>query len=138
MTSQDILKLCMVALAFALSACERGTEATATVSFTTDVQPILNRNCVECHDKAAEGVAASGLNLADYDGLMQGTRYGPMVVPDNSESSSLYLVIAQKTSPEIRMPPQHEDAFAEGRGRPLSEKEIQTIKTWIDEGALNN
>lgn len=138
MASQDILKLCVVALAFALSACERSTEDTTTVSFATDVQPILNRNCVECHDKAAEGVATSGLNLADYDGLMQGTQYGPMVIANNSESSSLYLVIAQKTSPEIRMPPQHADALAEGRGRALSEKEIGIIKTWIDEGALNN
>ena len=138
MASQDILKLCMAALALALSACERATEETTTVSFATDVQPILSRNCVECHDKAAEGVAASGLNLADYDALMQGTRYGPMVVANNSESSSLYLVVAQKTSPEIHMPPQHADALAEGRGRPLSEKEIGIIKTWIDEGALNN
>jgi len=138
MASTDILKLCLIAFTCGLGACERSTKDTTTVSFATDVQPILNANCVECHDKAAEGVAASGLNLADYEGLMEGTRYGPMVIANSSESSSLYLVVAQKTSPEIRMPPQHEDALAEGRGRPLSAKEIGIIKTWIDEGALNN
>lgn len=119
---------------FALFGC--GQEK--AVSYSADVQPILDANCVECHDVAAEGVATSGLNLSDYEGVMKGTRLGPMVVPNSSESSSLYLVIAQKTSPEIHMPPHHESALAEGRGAPLTDEQVATIKAWIDQGAQNN
>ena len=78
------------------------------------------------------------MNLSDYDGVMMGTRLGPMVIPNSSESSSLYLVIAEKTSPEIQMPPQHPVSLAEGRGMPLSAQQVATIKDWIDQGAVNN
>jgi hypothetical protein len=56
-----------------LIGCEQEADVAEEVSFANDVLPILEANCVECHDIAAEGVAASGLNLSDYGGVMQGT-----------------------------------------------------------------
>jgi hypothetical protein len=108
------------------------------VSFADDVQPILAVSCIACHDKSAEGYATSGFSLGDYQSVMKGTNFGPVVVAGSSFSSSLYLVIAHKTEPEIHMPPHHEDAWAEGRGTPLTEEQIETIKLWIDQGAKNN
>jgi uncharacterized membrane protein len=112
--------------------------ATPAVSFANDVQPILTAKCVQCHEIAAEGVATSGLNLTDYDGLMKGTKFGPVVVANSSESSALYLVVAHKTAKEIQMPPVHAESMAEGRGTSLTSGEIETIQLWIDQGALNN
>lgn len=138
MTSAGRLNVSIMVLAVALCGCQRNESVAEAISFAADVQPILNARCVECHDRAAEGVAATGLNLSDYEGVMQGTRLGPMVVPNSAESSSLYLVIAKETSKQIQMPPQHPSARAEGRGTPLSEQQVATIKAWIDQGALDN
>ena len=132
MTSANFARLGLFALCIGLLGCER------QVSFADDVQPILAESCIACHDKSAEGYATSGFSLGDYQGVMKGTNFGAVVVAGSSYSSSLYLVIAHKTSPEIHMPPHHEDAWAEGRGTPLTEEQIETIKLWIDQGAKNN
>lgn len=108
------------------------------ISFSADVQPILAQYCAECHDERGEGMASSGFSVHDYDSVMKGTSLGEVVVPGSSPSSTLYLVVAQKTAPEIHMPPHHEQALAEGRGAPLSEEDVGIIQAWIDQGARNN
>lgn len=138
MSSVSVLRVGFFVVAAALAACQQSGSDAETVSFAKDVQPILDARCVECHNVAAEGVAMSGLNLSDYESVMSGTRLGPMVVPNSAESSSLYLVVAQETNKQIHMPPHHDSSRAEGRGTPLSEQQIATIKAWIDQGALNN
>lgn len=108
------------------------------VSFSADVQPILEVACVECHSRTGEGVAASGFVVDDYDSVMKGTDLGPVVIAGSSISSTLYRVVAGKTDPEIRMPPHHDEAWAEGRGAPLGDEEIEMLAAWIDQGAKNN
>ena len=132
MLRSNILKIGIFALCFGLIGCER------EVSFTDDVQPILLASCVECHDKSAEGYAVSGFTLEDYEGVMKGTKLGAVVIPNSSISSTLYLVIAHKTDPEIHMPPHHEDAWAQGRGESLTEEQIEVVRLWIDQGAFDN
>lgn len=132
MASKTLLGIGIFALCFGLFGCER------QISFAEDVQPVFLENCIECHDKVGEGLATSGFSLRDYDSVMKGTKFGAVVIPESSISSTLFLVIAGKTSPEIQMPPQHEQAWAEGRGAPLSEDHIEIIRAWIDQGAKNN
>jgi hypothetical protein len=108
------------------------------VSFAADVKPVLDVACIGCHNETGEGSAMSGFSVASYDSIMKGTDLGPVVVPGSSISSNLYRVIAGKTDPEIRMPPHHEEAWADGRGTPLADEEIATIAAWIDQGAKNN
>ena len=132
MATSSWLRIGTFILCIGLFGCERSP------SFASDVKAIFDASCVECHDNSAEGIATSGFSMADYDGIMKGTKFGPVVVPGSSISSSLYLVVAGKTSPEIQMPPQHEEAWAKGRGNPLTDKQIEVIATWIDQGAQNN
>ncbi len=108
------------------------------VSFSSDVQPIFEKHCIECHGISGEGITVSGFSVRDYDGVMKGTSFGKVVVPGSSMSSTLYLVVAQKTAPEIQMPPHHRQAWAEGRGSPLSDDDVGIIQAWIDQGAKNN
>ncbi len=64
--------------------------------------------------------------MDSYENLMWGTKYGPVVIPGASFSSRLYLLVADKAHPVMRMP----------HGKPpLSEKEVLMIKSWIDQGA---
>lgn len=116
-----------------ITGCGRGE-----LSFAADVQPILNDRCLECHGNTGEGSATSSFSVVDYASVMKGTALGPVIIPGSSISSNLYLVVAGKTDPEIRMPPHHEEALAEGRGESLSVKELETIAAWIDQGAKDN
>ena len=130
-------KLLLIIATFALSVQLLGC-GEREISFRADVQPIFQERCIECHDGAGEGVAASGFSVRDYASVMKGTTLGAVVIPGSSISSTLVLVIAQKTAPEIQMPPHHTEAWAEGRGSPLSEEDVGTIAAWIDEGAKDN
>jgi Planctomycete cytochrome C len=122
----------VITLCAGLAGCER------QVSFADDVEPILDTYCIECHDQNAEGYEASGFSLRDYEDVMKGTKFGPVVVPGSAISSVLYLVVAQKTAPEIQMPPHHAESLAKGRGEALQEDQVEVIRAWIDQGAKNN
>jgi len=132
MTSKTLITVSIVLSCIGLTACER------PVSYSADVKPILESSCISCHAKSGEGKAASGFAVDDYESLMKGTKFGKVVVPGSSMSSTLYLVVAQKTDPKIQMPPHHDDALAEGRGVALSDEKVGIIGTWIDQGAKNN
>lgn len=100
-----------------------------TVSFAKDVKPILDKHCSECHTHGGQGFEASGFSIENYDSIMKGTRFGAVIHPGNSLTSSLVALVEGRANPTIRMP--------HGR-EPLSDKEIKTIKEWIDQGAKNN
>lgn len=129
-----IIRGCLLLLpAFLLFGCGQGE-----VSYADDIQPIIAKSCISCHSGAGEGVESSQYLMVDYDSVMKGTEFGPVVVAGSRMSSSLYLVVAGKTSPEIRMPPHNDESFAEGRGVMLSANQVETVGLWIDQGAKNN
>jgi hypothetical protein len=133
MNARLLYYVVLLVLGLQLTACGRGD-----VSFSADVQPILEIACLDCHNESGEGSAMSGFSVASYESVMKGTDLGPVVVAGSSISSNLYRVIAGKTDPEIRMPPHHEESWADGRGTPLADDEIAIIAAWIDQGARNN
>jgi len=108
------------------------------VSFQKDVNPILQANCLSCHDGKGEGIEASGFSVQSYDDLMKGTKFGQVVVPGDSLSSSLYRLIDHQADPKIQMPPHHDETVAAGKMNSLSGEQINIIKSWIDQGAKNN
>ena len=129
-----ILRGCLLLIpVFLMSGCGQGE-----VSFADDIQPIIAKSCISCHSGVGEGATATEYLMVDYDSVMKGTQFGPVIVPGSRMSSSLYLVVAGKTSPEIRMPPHNDESFAEGRGVMLSANAVETIGLWIDQGAQNN
>lgn len=108
------------------------------VSYNKDVKPILAENCMKCHDGTGEGIKKSGFSLKDYASLMKGTKFGPVIVAGDSESSTLYRLIGHKADPKIQMPPHHDVSLAGQKVEPLTTTQIDTIKLWIDQGAKNN
>lgn len=120
----------LVAL-FAASVC--GCEpAEPPVSYSAEVMPIIERHCLGCHRPEAgqAGYEASGFSMDSYEAVMKGTRYGPMVIPGDSLSSVLTMLIEGRADPSIAMP--HGD-------RPrLKQHEIDTIKAWVEQGARDN
>jgi hypothetical protein len=103
--------------------------APAQTSFTDDVFPIFKGRCVSCHQPGGEGFEKSGLDLSSYEGLMKGTKFGPMVVPRDPDGSNLMWLLDWRASPELRMP--------HGKKK-LSTCDRNEIRSWIREGAKNN
>lgn len=115
-----------VAIAAGLSACGK-QEPAVKVTYAVDIEPVMQQYCAECHLGDHEGVTASGFKVESYETVMQGTKFGPIIVPGSSESSSLYRLVAGEVDPSIQMP--HGKAA-------LSEAEIKALKDWIDQGAV--
>lgn len=113
----------LVALSL-LSAC-----APREASFAADVQPILEKYCLECHAPGGSGFAATGFDMSSYEGLMKGGKYGPFVIPGDPFTSTLNMLVEGRAHPSIRMP--------HGRGK-LTDGEVETLKVWVQEGAKNN
>jgi mono/diheme cytochrome c family protein len=97
--------------------------------YTADVRPILDKHCAECHMPDGEGAQKSGFQIDSYASIMKGTKFGPVIVPGAADSSTLYILVAGKANPKINMPHGKE---------PLSPAEIETIRLWIDQGALDD
>lgn len=108
------------------------------VSFSKNIKPILVANCLSCHDGSGEGSSTSGFNVQTYTSVMKGTKFGSVVVPGSSESSTLFRLISHQVDPKIQMPPHHDEAQAEGRSEPLTERQIEYFRNWIDQGAKDN
>ena len=115
-----------IAIAMAFAGCGRQERQ---VKFASDVKPVLDRACVECHEDGKAGYEASGLSVATYDALMNGTRFGPVVLPGDPESSVLVQLIEGRADPSIKMPHGSESLY---------EGEIETIRLWVSQGAPNN
>jgi hypothetical protein len=99
------------------------------VSFSEDVLPLLKFRCTSCHQPGGEGYEQSGLDLTSYQGVMTGTKYGPMVVPGDPETSNLMRSLDWSGAAELRMP--------HGK-KQLSVCDRDTIRTWIFDGAKDN
>ncbi len=100
-----------------------------SVSFKEDVLPIFQVHCVSCHAPGGEGTTASGLDLTTYQGVMKGTKYGPMIVAGDPENSNLMWLLDWRASPQLRMPHGKQQL-------PVGERD--TIRTWIRQGAKDN
>ena len=117
-----------LALAVA-AATARPLLAAERVSYQLDVYPILQSRCVACHTPDGDGYKASGLDLTSYEGLIKGTKHGPIVIPGDPVSSNLNVLIEGRADPKLRMP--HGE-------RPLLKAQQQIIHAWVKQGAKNN
>ncbi len=101
-----------------------------TVSFATDVQPIFDNNCVGCHGDGGN----AGLDLRSglsYTNLVQNPSTESAlarVEPDLPMQSWLYLKLTGQQNFGTEMPP----------GSLLDADTTDLVRTWIEEGALDN
>ena len=84
------------------------------------VQPILRKHCLNCHN---ESQARGGLSLSGLDKIEAGSTSGDVVVPGAPEESLLYLVTAHLENP--KMPPNKPKIPA---------RELAIIEKWITTG----
>jgi len=111
------------------TAAQKQPTSQSKMSFREDVVPIFKGRCESCHQPNGEGAQKSGLDLTTYAGVMKGTKFGPMIIPGDPESSNLMLLLDWRASPELRMP--------HGK-KQLSTCDRNAIRSWIREGAKDN
>ncbi len=103
--------------------------ADSKISFGEDIFPIIQIRCLKCHQPGKEGYEKSGFDLRTYEGLMRGTKYGPMVLPGDPFMSNLIVLIEGRASKQIRMPL---------HGKKLTNCDQLLFHKWVKQGALNN
>lgn len=72
-------------------------------------------------------MAENGPLLDSYQSLVKGSRQGPVIMPGSARVSSLYIPVSGKNELTVNMP--HGKAS-------LSAEDIETIRVWIDGGAV--
>lgn len=99
----------------------------APPDFQREVQPILAEHCTLCHGVDAEN-RKSGLRLDLRDAALKGGESGaPAIVPGQLDDSELIRRILSADPNEVMPPPAHK--------KPLTPKQIETLKNWVREGA---
>ncbi len=96
---------------------------TSNVRYSQHVQVLFNQACAfaGCHD---DGIPQDQLKLTSWGNLIN---FPGVVVPNQPELSTLVIRI-EGTSGQ-RMPL---------NGNPLNQNQINGIRTWVVEGAMNN
>ena len=92
--------------------------AAAPVDFRTRIQPVLEQQCLACHNPQKAG---GGLRLDTRSSLLKAGTGGPAVVPGRPEQSPLYRSVASGA-----MPP---------GGPRLDAAALAALRDWIAEGA---
>jgi len=77
-----------------VSARRCGPRVRRRTSIGTRVQPLLERNCLACHNAK---VKQGGLDLSSRDALLGGSEHGPVVVPGTPNDSPLYKARSSQT-----------------------------------------
>jgi hypothetical protein len=94
-----------------------------TISFQTQIAPILNQRCRACHNG---GSALGGLSVVSFATFVKGGEHGALVAPGRPAAS---LLMDYLTGKRDRMPK---------GSAPLPDDQIGLFRTWIQEGATDD
>jgi hypothetical protein len=97
------------------------------VDFQRDIRPILAEHCAACHGVDA-AMRKSGLRLDQRASALRGGKSGvAAIVPGKPDQSELIQRVSARDADLVMPPPKLKKS--------LTEKQIQTLKRWIAEGA---
>jgi hypothetical protein len=101
------------------------------VDFHSQIMPILQERCNDCHkapyeDNGRTKKPKAGLRFDTYNWVMKGNDGGPVIQPGDTDASILFEVITLPSDDDMIMPP---------KGDPLTSEQIDLFRRWILEGA---
>lgn len=94
-------------------------------SYSKQIQPFLNKYCVECHPADNPD---GGLSLHNFKALMAGGEHGKALVPGKADESRIVRMVEGKTSP--KMPPRKSP-------QPKAD-ELPLLRAWVNGGAKDD
>jgi hypothetical protein len=118
-------RLILPLIALTLTSCaDRETAPpSATIDFASQIKPILENRCINCHHA---GALMGHLNLQSAEQASAERPTGPVIQPGNPDQSPFYIVLTLPVEDQKAMPPESHRIPAE---------EAALIKRWIEEGA---
>ena len=93
------------------------------VDFLEDIQPVLSKNCYECHGPEKQ---KGGLRLDDKSSALKGGDSGPLLVAGKSADSLLIQAVLGSKPDRERMPKNRD---------PLTQAQTELLRVWVDQGA---
>ncbi|MDA1229839.1 MAG: hypothetical protein O2856_03610, partial [Planctomycetota bacterium] len=96
------------------------------VEFERDVYPILESNCIACHNVT---VSEGELILENIAAILKGGSSGPAVIPEKPDDSLIFKLTRRGEDPV--MPPTPNDRQA----KELTPHQLGILRQWILEGA---
>ena len=112
---------CLAIAVFSVLSVPSVTAAQPLVNYQTQIRPIIEKHCLECH---SQDKRKGGLSLATYEDALEGGRNGAVIRPGNGAGSLLIHRVRGDVEPQM---PKDED--------PLSAGQIALLRLWIDQGA---
>ncbi len=107
---------CALRIGLAIAAIAIPAAAQRDPLFKTEILPVLEKNCVQCHGPQQN---MAKLDLSSFTGMMQGSSSGPVLVPGKPERSLMWKLIETGQMPQ---------------GGKLTVAEKQLIKSYIQYG----
>jgi hypothetical protein len=105
----------------------RAARADDPPSYTKDIRPFLDTNCVSCHNAK---VTKGGANLESYESIVKGGKNKKvLLVPGDADKTRLVAVIEHKAKPN--MPPKKE------KQQP-TDAEKTMFRAWVAAGAKDD
>src|SRR5437870_505745 len=93
------------------------------VDFAKDIQPILQKSCMECHGPEKP---KGKLRLDSREAALKGGKDGVVIVPGQADKSEVYR--------RITLPAANDDVMP-NKGDPLTKVQTDLIRDWINQGA---
>ena len=92
----------------------------AAPSFYREIQPILQKNCIGCHQPAMK---SSGLDLTTFEGFRAGGKRGPAFTAGAPDQSLIVRFLAGEMKPSMPL-----------GATPLAKGDIELVREWIKAG----
>src|SRR4051812_43174538 len=121
--SRNALPLLLCLASLTSNGADSGSgPAASRADYAKEIQPLLSERCYSCHGLQKQ---KGGLCLDRKSDAFHGGDNGKAIVPGKS-SESLLIQNVSGENPDTVMPP---------KGKRLTAKEIEKLRSWIDAGA---
>lgn len=92
------------------------------INYADHIRPILLEKCVGCHNPDK---SRGGLIVDSFAAIMEGGGSGDVIVPGDPDASRLWLLVSHTEQPNMPL-----------KEPKLDDARLETIRTWIEQGAL--
>lgn len=99
------------------------------VTFDADIKPIIQANCIKCHNANGPKKPKAGLALNTREDVLKGDRDGDVITIGDSAHSDLVMAVAHIGDDDDHFMPKGKNA------KMLTPDQIGLIRAWIDQGA---
>ncbi|GMV93460.1 MAG: hypothetical protein AMXMBFR82_32380 [Candidatus Hydrogenedentota bacterium] len=95
--------------------------APAGPTFAKDIAPMFKTSCANCH---SDSNRKGDLSLATFASTMEGGESGAVIVAGDPDGSLLFRMVTKQEEP-----------YMPRKGDPLTDAQIATLRSWIQNGA---